>query len=262
MIRLTYLVRARPGMDRDAFTRYWLEEHGPLVASVAATLKMQRYVQVHTLWDDEAQAAHEAMSAARGGVEPCYDGVAEVYWSSRDDLLAALDSPAGQAAAAMLVEDERVFIDLPNSPLWLGYEYPQVNPTPETLVASPRGDLVKLYFPLRMETSLEAPYAHNYWKHQHGPIIREQAAGSGILRYIQVHSARDELDAALQGARGTRVPAYDGHAELWFRRSEMGLATPERRAAARRAVEDESRFIDFPRSTLWLAKEHVFVDRR
>ena len=37
-------------------------------------------------------------------------------------------------------------------------------------------------------------------------------------------------------------------------------ATPERTAAGRRAVEDESNFIDFKRSTMWLAKEHVFVD--
>jgi hypothetical protein len=42
----------------------------------------------------------------------------------------------------------------------------------------------------------------------------------------------------------------------------MGIVTPERRAAGQRAYEDEANFIDFPRSTMWLAKEHVLIDRR
>ena len=39
-------------------------------------------------------------------------------------------------------------------------------------------------------------------------------------------------------------------------------STPEQVAAGRRAVADEAHFIDFKRSTMWLAKEHVFVDHR
>ena len=39
-------------------------------------------------------------------------------------------SAAGQAPGPELPEDETKFIDLPNSPLWLTYEYPQVNPIP------------------------------------------------------------------------------------------------------------------------------------
>lgn len=260
MIRLTFLLRARAELSRERFTDYWLQEHGPLVASVARQLNMMRYVQVHTLWDDEATAAAAAMAKARGGMEPVYDGVAEVYWESREALVEALATDAGQAAAALLVADEARFVDLPSSPLWLNYEYPQVNPTPELLVARPRSDLVKLYFPLRMRRVLELSWARDYWRHNHGPIIRRQAAGSGIQRYLQVHRADDELEASLRAARGTVVAPYDGHAELWFNRTDLGSSSPERRAAARRAVEDEANFIDFERSAMWLAKEHVFVD--
>ena len=262
MIRVTYLLRAKPGLDRAEYYRYWREEHGPLVASVAGKLNMLRYVQVHTLWDDEAQAANDGMARARGGMEPVYDGVAEVYWESREALVAALNSAAGQAAAEQLVADEAKFIDLAQSPLWLNYEYPQVNPAPENLVATPRSDLVKLYFPLRMRGDRDHAESCAYWRHQHGPLIRRQAAGSGILRYVQVHRADDELEAGLREARGTAVAAYDGHAELWFYRSAMAAGTPERREAAQRAVTDEAGFIDFKRSTMWLAKEHVFVDHR
>ena len=58
------------------------------------------------------------------------------------------------------------------------------------------------------------------------------------------------------------MPGYTGHAELWFDRSVLGVSTPERQEAGRRAIEDESTFIDFQRSCMWLAKEHVFVDHR
>jgi len=38
--------------------------------------------------------------------------------------------------------------------------------------------------------------------------------------------------------------------------------TPEGKRAMEIAVEDESKFIDFANSAMWVAKEHVFIDRR
>ena len=263
MLRLTFLLRKKPGLSHDEFYRYWLEEHGPLVASHARRLGVLRYVQAHTLRDEAALDAAAGMAKARGGMEPIYDGVAEVWFETQEALMAASSSSAGRAAAKELVADEAKFIDLPNSPLWLGHEYPQVNPTPENIVATPRSGLVKLYFPLRMKPDLPLTEAHQYWYADHGPLIRRQAAGSGIERYLQVHRVRDErLDAAFTRARGTKAEAYDGHAELWFERAALAGSTPEQVAAGRRAVSDEAHFIDFKRSAIWLAKEHVFVDHR
>ncbi|MCP5179068.1 MAG: EthD family reductase [Pseudomonadales bacterium] len=258
MIRITFLLRRRPDVPAAEFYRYWLEEHGPLVASHARRLNMLRYVQVHTI-DDPANAA---MAEARGGMEPVYDGVAEVWFASREALVAATSTPAGRAAGAALVEDEAKFIDLPNSPIWLAHEYPQVNPTPENLVARPRNGLVKLYFPLRARADVGEEAAQFYWRTSHGPLIRQQAAGSAILRYVQVHRANDPIEADLRAARGTVVDSYTGHAELWLDRADMGVSTPERRQANQRAIEDEATFIDFRRSCMWFAKEHVFVDHR
>jgi hypothetical protein len=48
--------------------------------------------------------------------------VAELWWDSLEDLIAGYSSEPGQAAGVELLEDERRFIDLPNSPLWLGEE--------------------------------------------------------------------------------------------------------------------------------------------
>lgn len=256
MIRITYLLRRRADLSDAEFRRYWLEEHGPLVASHARRINAMRYVQVHTL-DDPANAA---MAEARGGMEQPYDGVAEVWFESRDALVEALSTPAGQQAAADLVEDEARFIDLAQSPLWLNHEFPQVNPTPENLVARERDTLVKLYYPLRCHDAWQEAAAQRYWYSNHGPLIRRQAAGAGIRRYVQVHRVADELEQALRDARGTTAEGFMGHAELWFDRTELQVSTVERRAANQRAIEDESVFIDFRRSCMWLAKEHVFVD--
>ena len=254
MIRITFLLRRKPELSLADFQDYWLNEHGPLVASVASRINALRYVQVHTF----DSPANDAMAKARGGMEPVYDGVAEVYFENRAALVAALESSEGQAAAGTLLEDEARFIDLPNSPLWVGYEYPQVNPTPENLVARTRSNLAKLYFPLRCPEGREQSDAQHYWRTHHGPIIRRHAEASGVQRYIQVHRALDdELNDALTASRGTVVEPYLGHAELWFDHSNSDRS-PERTEANRVAIEDEATFIDGFSYTIKCSPEHFF----
>jgi uncharacterized protein (TIGR02118 family) len=119
MIKLTYTLRRRDGMSREEFQRYWREEHAPLVKRHAETLRVRRYVQVHARDTD----LDEALAASRGSEPRAYDGVAELWFDSLEDVIAAYSSEAGQAAGAELLEDERRFIDLPRSPLWLGEEH-------------------------------------------------------------------------------------------------------------------------------------------
>ncbi len=66
-----------------------------------------------------------ALQESRGGPE-AYDGVAELWWDSLEDLQAAFETQEGQAAGAKLLEDERKFIDLPRSPVWMARERPVV----------------------------------------------------------------------------------------------------------------------------------------
>lgn len=259
MIRVTFVLRRKPGMSRPAFQEYWQEIHGPLVAKHSRNLDILRYVQVHTL-DDPLNAA---MAQARDSMEEPYDGVAELWWRSREALAEVLETTEAEEAAAELLEDEQRFIDLPSSPLWLAYEYPQVNPTPEELVARPDGPLVKLFYCLRHPAGQSLEGAQHYWRTHHGPLIRSIAPAGRILRYLQVHRWEDDLEAALREARGTTAEPYTGHAELWYDRAELASPpTPERSRAAELAVEDERKFIDFSRSAMWIAKERVFIDRR
>jgi uncharacterized protein (TIGR02118 family) len=260
MIRLVFVLRRKPGMSRSAFQDYWRNNHGPLVARHSTALDIRRYVQVHTLDDP----VNDRLAGDRGTMEPPYDGVAELWWTTRDKLVATFTSAAGRAAANELLEDERQFIDLPNSPLWFAYEYPQVNPTPEEMVAREHSPLVKLFFCLRHPADLSLDQAQLYWRTNHGPIFRGVASAMRMRRYLQVHRYDDDLERQLRASRGTEVAPYTGHAEAWFDRADL-LAlgnSPEGRHAMSIAVEDERNFIDFPRSAMWIAKERVFIDRR
>ena len=115
MIKLTFALVRLPHLSREAFQRYWFETHAPLVASVKDALKIRRYVQLHSLPAEVSEGVREA----RGGPEG-FDGVAQLWWDSFDDL--ANPDPAAAEAGRLLLEDERKFIDLPKSPLWWGEE--------------------------------------------------------------------------------------------------------------------------------------------
>ena len=259
MIRLIYVLRRKPELSLEEFQEYWRETHGPLVASHAGHLDILRYVQVPTLDDP----VNEQLPGARGTMEPPYDGVAELWWETPEALATAFATAEGQAAGAELLEDERRFIDLGASPMWLAHDYPQINPTPEDLVAGEYNSVVKLYYPLRHLQSLSLVAAQEYWRTAHGPLIRSIAPAARIRRYIQVHRYESEIEATLRESRGTRVEAYTGHAELWFDRADLRAPpTPERARGGELAIADESKFIDFSRSAMWIAKERVFIDRR
>ena len=113
MIKLTYCLRRLPHLSREDFQHYWRGTHAPLVAKHAATLGIVKYEQVHAGFD----AMNEAIRATRGGPEP-YDGIAEIWFESEAAMQAAAQNPGVADAARELLEDERNFIDLANSPLW------------------------------------------------------------------------------------------------------------------------------------------------
>jgi len=256
VIRLVFLLRRQPQLSLDDFQARWRDDHGPLVASHQTRLGIVRYTQSHRVDD----SLNEALASSRGGMEAAYDGAAELWWESEAALAAASTTDAGRRAGAALLADEGEVIDLASSPLWVAYEYPQVNPTHETVVARPKSPVVKLHFPLRHPPSLSLADAQHYWRTSHGPLIRSMAPAMGMMRYQQVHRFDSPIEAALRQARGTTAEAYTGHAEAWFDRSRLG-GGPEAAEAGRRAIEDERHFIDFARSAIWIGKEHVLIDR-
>jgi uncharacterized protein (TIGR02118 family) len=123
MIRLNFALRRLANLSRADFQRYWRERHGPLVVSVSRTLRMRRYMQSHTVEDP----LYDGLRAARTGMHEPFDGIASVWFDAREDLVAATTSEDGRKAAASLLEDERRFIDLARSPLFVATEHPIID---------------------------------------------------------------------------------------------------------------------------------------
>ncbi|HET9475998.1 MAG TPA: EthD domain-containing protein [Dehalococcoidia bacterium] len=121
MIKLTFCLRRLPQMSLEECQKYWLETHGPLVRKHAAALRIRRYVQVHRT----ESPINEAMRLNRQAGEP-FDGVAELWWDSIQDIVEATVTPEGREASRVLLEDERRFIDFTRSALWVGEEHPIV----------------------------------------------------------------------------------------------------------------------------------------
>lgn len=118
MIKLVYCVRKRADISQTEFHRYWLEEHGPRARSHAKAIDAMRYVQSHTLDSEVSEALRNSRSAG-----PPYDGITEMWWADMGAFEKALGSEAGIAAGMDLLEDERQFVDIEASAIFLTEEH-------------------------------------------------------------------------------------------------------------------------------------------
>lgn len=120
MIKITFCLTRKSGMTLESFQDYWLNKHAPLVKSVREPLRIARYVQLHTGTFDMTDAVRIARSGTLNSAPAIYDGVAQLWWDSLDDLMT--DTPEARAAGIALLQDEAKFIDFAKSPLWFGEE--------------------------------------------------------------------------------------------------------------------------------------------
>jgi uncharacterized protein (TIGR02118 family) len=124
MIKLIFCLIRRAALTHDEFLEYWYQQHAPLVRKHANAIGILKYVQSHAL----IHPVNELLSKARGA-PPGYDGVAEIYYRSAEALQQAMFDRSARPAGLVLLEDEKRFIDLPRSPLFVCIE--------RTLIDSP-----------------------------------------------------------------------------------------------------------------------------
>ncbi len=96
---------------------HWLINHGPLVREQACVVPIQRYLQLHRF--DDALALE--LGLAREGSTPPFFGHAEL-WLDRL-ALNAMSGPEVERAFGLLLEDCKLFIDLPKSYFMVGKEH-------------------------------------------------------------------------------------------------------------------------------------------
>ena len=106
MVKFIMCCTRHPEMTREQFQDYWLNKHAPFFMKNASTMRAKKYIQSHTI----ETPLNEELQESRGML-PAYDGVAEVWFESEDDLMEAMSSPEFQELGPALLEDEGTFID-------------------------------------------------------------------------------------------------------------------------------------------------------
>ena len=70
-------LRRRPDLTRAEFLDYWENKHAPFFMANAATMRAKKYVQSQTMDSPMNEGFRESR-----GLQPDYDGVAEVWFES------------------------------------------------------------------------------------------------------------------------------------------------------------------------------------
>jgi uncharacterized protein (TIGR02118 family) len=116
--------------------------------------------------------------------------------------------------------------------------------------------MIKIVYCLRRKADISREDFQKYWLETHAEFGKNIP---GVKRYIQVHALSGDLaDMMSEGHPAGRNEAFDGVAELWFEEEDL-RALPGTKGALD-AVQDEANFIDFERSVIFLAEEHIIVD--
>jgi uncharacterized protein (TIGR02118 family) len=100
MVKLTVILKRKRGTSHEEFRNYWREVHGPLLLRQPALMRhVRRYVQCHSIAD------------AVAGISSPFDGIAELWGDSVDDVRLGFAEPAYMQVVR---PDEEKFLDLPN----------------------------------------------------------------------------------------------------------------------------------------------------
>lgn len=105
MIKLVVNAWKKEGMTLEEFNHHWLKNHGALVAKYGPDMGYRKYIQSHKIPSPDIDNFAEAR-----GWQEAPDGIAEVWWDSVESMQAALSSPEGQKASAIMEEDEINFL--------------------------------------------------------------------------------------------------------------------------------------------------------
>ena len=96
MIKVVYCITKKAELTDEEFFHYWKTVHGPLGARIP---RLRKLVQSHRL------------TIAVDELRPDYDGIAELWFDSLDDLRRAISDPC---YLSEIHPDELKFLDFPN----------------------------------------------------------------------------------------------------------------------------------------------------
>lgn len=237
MYKHVALLVRQDGMTHEEFVDYWQSNHTPIAKEIEGVVRYQTVQPV-----DPSVAE--------------FDGIAELYFETLDDLHAALGSEGDRdydpslEMAAKARADVDNFLDINARPRLIGKETIQRDDTD--------GDTTGLYkhsaFLVRRPDMTHDEFVE-YWQNNHTPIARQI---EGVVRYATVLPTQPS------------VAEFDGVAELYFEtlddlRAALGSEgsrdyDPDLEMAAR-ARADVDNFLAVEERPRLIGQETLQVDR-
>ncbi|MFB6121815.1 MAG: EthD domain-containing protein [Halobacteriaceae archaeon] len=236
MYKHTALLVRQPGMSHEEFVDYWQNNHTPIAKDIEGVV---RYQQVLPTEPEHAE----------------FDGLAELYFETLDDLHEALGSPGSRdydptkEVAAEAREDVDNFLAVEERPRFIGEEIVQKDEVD--------GDTDRLYkhsaFLVRQDGMTHEEFV-DHWQNNHTPIAREI---EGVVKYNTV------LPADPENAE------FDGVAELYFEDlsklyaalgSEGSRDYDPNKGKAKEAREDVDNFLAIDERPRFIGQERLVKD--
>jgi uncharacterized protein (TIGR02118 family) len=124
--------------------------------------------------------------------------------------------------------------------------------------------MIKLVYCLRRRADISLEEFYRYWLETHGPKVKSMAETLRARRYVQSHTCTPELNQIFADSRGL-APAYDGITEVWWDSAQEVKAVMASSAGAeamKTLMEDETNFIDFSQSSIFMTTEYPIFDRQ
>lgn len=117
MIKVIYCIRRREDLSPSEFQQYWKGVHGQLLMEHRQALRLAGYVQTSPLAHKYSPTVERPHALAAP-----FDGVAELYWASEDDMNYAFEDARALEVQKLLADDEKNFIDHKHSSRWIAHE--------------------------------------------------------------------------------------------------------------------------------------------
>jgi uncharacterized protein (TIGR02118 family) len=236
MYKHVALLVRQEGMSHEEFVDHWQTTHTPIAREIEGVV---RYHQVLPTDPEHAE----------------FDGIAELYFETLEDLHAALGSPGSRdydptrEVAARAREDVDNFLAIDERPRFIGEETVQKGD-----VAGDTDGLYKHSAFLVRKAGMTHEEFVDYWQDNHTPIAREI---EGVVRYTTV------LPSDPDNAE------FDGVAELYFEDlealydalgSEGSRDYDPEKGKAKDAREDVDNFLAIDERPRLIGRERVVTD--
>ncbi len=116
MIKFVQCVRRKPGMSKQQFAEQWAK-YAETARAIAAASDGLRCTTTRPLPVEQ----NVEIMQQRGTKAP-YDGMVEIWWVRENDVVAFMDSGAGDKLIDELRRAQETFMDLPNCTFFFASE--------------------------------------------------------------------------------------------------------------------------------------------